>query len=902
MKQTKIIILLLALAVAGLSGCDHGGSGLPPQEEKPTVEASFESSIPYHQQDQVPVSARIILFFNEVFDPNTAVNLLGLERKTEAGEFEAVEFVLETGPQTMTLLPSQLLTGNTVYRVRMKQGLATFDGRPILLPERKGLVSFRTCADRPLADSTPELMRLLPSGDRVRDFSTFHLSFNEPLDRNSIMLGQTVLFTDEDDQPVPAHLRAKFSQIIIDPIEDLVPGRTYKITVTTDVVDLDGFGPDKKIVLEVRPTSTRPLHDLVVEACPTAGPGSSCDGMSLSELPVSALTGKPANSMITFGKVLGESYTYMSGPLFSSLGNSGLSEANLIPVVLRKGQTIKSTNINALLGGKIPSGLETGEISLTLITDANGFIEDASNDATTTGLRPRVKLIMDAALNAENPKANASFSQEILGVELSGYSVVDPDTGVMRMELGGVSEIWVMGERVGSMLTMYQVAPNVFPEFEPDNKSPEVMTVTPIDESELVPTGTAIVVHFDKPINADTIYEAASLIGPDDQKVPAVMHAEGGKIVLRPKKLLEPLTTYQIKVTTSLMDQNGNALAHDFNSTFTTNAKGYGKLAPRIGTTAPATEYGSEFPCNLEPMLFFTADIEKGTVVYGESVSLIDLATGELVEATPIVDYRQITIRPAKYLTPDKVYRIELTPGIQDIAGKPLDTDNDLTPGGHFFQLDFTATEYLDVTVLVLHADPVADPDGNGEVIPRIETETPSNQIDIDSVLIYGTSYVSGDMVSFVHGLTETADGQVYLDIDLGGGIALAATSVGLDIDTLLELLGLLGKDSITALTPIDMGLISIDVIRPGKAPIFYNDFDSVAEMNIAMDTYMSVTNGLFNALITHELPLNQVGRLSFIEDGRMEVIIEGKSEIKMLDMITLPANVKMRTISDQAL
>ena len=908
MKRTALALAAaLLLSALLLPGCDRG-SKIRSDDSKAAVAPSFEASIPYDGQDQVPISAYVILFFNEAIDPDSAVDIVRFERATDAGSV-AVPFRTELGSQSIAIHPTQMLVDGARYRVRLTGDLTTVTGDPILLPDREGLVEFRTRADRPRAFSRPELVGYAPSGSRVRDFSTFHLYFSEPLDGDTIQYGSSVKLLDADEELVPCRMLANRAQIVLDPFEDLTPSGLYTIVVTDDIRDLDGSAPADPVEIEVTPIATRPHHPLVVEACPSANDTStSCEAIDPADLPISRLTGAPVNSMITTGKVLGESRTYLSGPLFTVLGESKRATADQIPVVIRAGQTINTTNIEALLGGEVPSGLETGEIQVTLLTDAVGYIEDSTEDGGVAGLRPRVKLIMDAALNATDPQANASFSQEILGVELSGYSVVD-DEGRMMMEVGGMSEIFVMGERVNALMTMFQVAPDAFPEQVPDTAAPYVMTTTPVDEEELVDTETPVIVQFSEPINPDTVYAGVALYDAEGVEVDTIRRADGGKVTLIPKGLLEPVADYEIRVTSDIVDIAGNALTDEVAAVFTTNALGYSKkVAPRVGSTEPANEAGTVFPMNFEPILFFTQDIERGTVVYGESVSIIDEATGKLVEATPIVDHRSITLRPAKYFTPGRPYRIELTAGIQNPNGVPLDADTDFNPAGPPFERPFVAGDYVDAVPLILHASPVGDRNGDGEITGD-EVETPENRIAIESILILGASSVSGDMISYVYGLSKTATGEVYLDAKLSAGIQLYATTVGIDIDAILELFGLLqppplgaGEDAITVITPIDMGLITIDVTEPGKAPIYYNEFDFIAEMGIDMTTYFSVQNGLFNALLDHVLPLQQRGLLFFTEDGRMEVQISGETSIKMLGLLNLPSTVSMRAVSSPGL
>ena len=78
-----------------------------------------------------------------------------------------------------------------------------------------------------------------------------------------------------------------------------------------------------------------------------------------------------------------------------------------------------------------------------MISDATGYL--SPNPYTDDINAPRhVKLFMDVSMNTEEAQPNASLSQDLLGVELSGIAIVED--GVLTIDAIGIVEPELLGQ------------------------------------------------------------------------------------------------------------------------------------------------------------------------------------------------------------------------------------------------------------------------------------------------------------------------------------------------------------------------------------------------------------------------------------------------------------------------
>ena len=88
----------------------------------------------------------------------------------------------------------------------------------------------------------------------------------------------------------------------------------------------------------------------------------------------STLTGNPINQVPVQSFVLGDkSFTGLSGNLAADLGFAP-NFPGAVPLRVPAGSVLNGSPVDVNILGEIPSGLETGEVTITLLSDANGYL------------------------------------------------------------------------------------------------------------------------------------------------------------------------------------------------------------------------------------------------------------------------------------------------------------------------------------------------------------------------------------------------------------------------------------------------------------------------------------------------------------------------------------------------
>lgn len=913
MSIRRLLIIAAALCWLAMLGCNGDYNQTTPvyQNDLPFT-ATY--TYPTPNMREFPVTGSMIIHFNKDLHPDTGPDIVSLKRIEANDSLTDIPVNVAIAGGNLIITPSQSLLPMYRYELTISYDLRSIDNEKPAYSKDGLFLSFETLGEMPL-DGVPMRVSSVmpdPDNDPCFDFNTFRVYFTEPVNRQSVVNGKTFILTDEAGNSVDGTIFARATQVVFDPFEDLKAG-DYTLTLTRGILDAGDEPLAEETSYTFHVKSSQPRKSLLMENCPTLGTESSCEAVAMPEnLPRSMLTGEYANSMLVDSLLLGPTRTYISGQLKTELGDPGASPSQ-IPLIIRKGQVLHATNIVSKLGGEIPTGLETGEITIHVLADSIGFLQASDVDTPVTGGPASVSLTLDAAITTTADDANMLMSQIILGTRLQGIAYVDPTTDHLELEIAGFAEFFIFGERIRTMMSLTMSDAITDLQAEPDTAPPVLRMTGPTPNETRVRLGNAIYLLFDEPVTPASATQAISLRAPNGGIVPMrYVFANGAKILLVPWEPLEPDSTYTIWVDPGLADINGNETITPLARTFTTGAIEWGEEPPVIGTTSPGAGRDLAYFAGQMPIeVWFSQVMDRDSIVLGDSFDVLDLSAERSVPGTMLVFFNRIAFYPNEPLIAGHTYRIVMTDDITNYAGVKLDLDRDHQPGGpdgfHERWIEFIALERNRWVPLRLMLSPVVDVNGSGtidntETIPDQDT----NVFHIKNPLIPDPSYAVGYMIAYVKGLAYNESGQPYIDIEMGQGISMISTSTQVDLSVIFGLLGmgdlLEAKDGLFS----PMGRIIIDLIEPGLAPSTESVHHTTA-LDVSMLAYFGVDNSYINNLLEHEVSLKASGDLTFSQEGLMVVDITGKMTLHLNLVIPLinitiplplPTTVNLRAVS----
>jgi hypothetical protein len=924
MKLRYLSIAAALLAALVLGGCP-GSWVQPAPYQTPSPPYTVTYTYPLDMMKEFPVTGSMIVHFNDDLgqvNPTAAITLNQVD--ANGAVITAVPFTGSFSGPNVFVVPTVPLAPLSNFVMTVAPTLISQDGVAPAIPADGLVIHFATLAQNPQAGQTLAVTSVLPDpvNDVVYDFHTFRAYFSAPIDRRTVANGTTFMFTNAQGGLIQGSLFVRSAQIVFDPENDL-PAGTYTMTLTTGLTGVAGETLAQDAVFTYHVQSTQPHHTLTVENCPTLGTHSSCAPTATpAALPRHPLTGDDTNAMLVDSLLLGPTRTYISGQLTAELGTPPNGDGTRIPMVIRKGQVLYATNIVSELGGFIPTGLQTGESKITVLTDAVGVLSASDYTSAVSGGAPSVSLTLDAALSPASPTAGMLMGQIILGTRLFGTAQVDFATGHLVMNMAGYGEFFVFGERIRTQMSLTMSDPvTVFP-YVPDTTPPTLAITSPVGGATRVRLGSALYLLFDKPVTPDSAAATVSLLDDSGSAVAVNMLANGPKIILAPVQPLLPDSMYQLYVTPGLSDINGNKTQTAYTATFQTGAVEWDAEPPIIETTSPgdgARDLVPTVPGQIPIEIWFSQQMDGDTIVLGDSFQVEDVTTGQGVPGTLVYFGARVAFYPNAPFAAGDTIRVTLTDDITSFAGVKLSLLRNHKPGGapgqNSVSIDFIAAARNRWVPLRLQLDPVVDVDGSG-YIDNTETvpSPPVNYFQINSALIKTPSYAAGYMMSYVKGLEFDSNSVPYMDIELIQGITMTATSTQVSLRDALqdqvtdEQWALLEaaepgiRDSLFS----PLGRILIDMLEPGEAPSVESPTHTT-QMNISMLTHIMVDNTVMNAMLVHTLPLDAVGQLSFSQDGLMVVAIAGSTTMKMVIHIPiididitlpLPTTVNMRAVS----
>ena len=569
-KKSHIISTLfisVAIVIASqLTGCGGDKGNVTNQWSTPDT---LIFSYPYPGQTEVPPTAPVVLRFSSVLDQAVIDDIdarLQLISDIDGSSVMVDYQVIDNGRGLALHPQSRLLPAERYHLVVNGDGLGSIDNDSV------AQVQFRTAGNQAGASKSmgtgpfmllsatpldqPSLLESIDDASHPNDMSTFRMSFNQTIDPTSTEYDEdgSIQLRDNLGKLVPASLFLQGRHLTLDPHQDLKPVE-HTLTITGLLAQTTGAELPEYNRTFI-PDSTLPRATSVLKV------GSL--GAEQPEL-VSTLTGNPINQVPVQSFVLGdESFTGLNGDLAADLAFAP-NFPNAVPLRVPAGSVLRGTPVDVNILGEIPSGLETGEVTITILSDANGYL--IPNPFSDSPSVPRYALLnMDAAMTAAGQEPNAALSQNLLNVQVAGLAVVKD--GVLVLDAVSVVEPEVLGlEKASGLLSFRMEA------YQNQRQAPAPSQDTrPLQLQSWAPgetfqpnarPGDPVILNFNKPLDPASVFlDGALQISVDGIEQNFPMRHDGATIIIG-GDILQHDKDIQITLTSLLRDTQGAPLNDD---------------------------------------------------------------------------------------------------------------------------------------------------------------------------------------------------------------------------------------------------------------------------------------------------------------------------------------------------
>ncbi|MEO8277245.1 MAG: carboxypeptidase regulatory-like domain-containing protein, partial [Thermoanaerobaculia bacterium] len=200
-----------------------------------------------------------------------------------------------------------------------------------------------------------------------------------------------------------------------------------------------------------------------------------------------------------------------------------------------------------------------------------------------------------------------------------------------------------------------------------DAASPTVAAIEPADGAVAVPLSASIRIEFSEPI-ATSLYQSSWVelrrLGAAAASFSASWTSDRRTLTILPAQLLQSFASYQIKVTTGVVDLAGRHLQAAALASFTT----LDALSPQVVSTLP-TASALNVSVDTQIRLTFSEAVALQSLS-GSALHLEDLDAPAGVETTFSLQPqgREVLVTPVANLVPDHRHRLTVQ-GVQDLVG-----------------------------------------------------------------------------------------------------------------------------------------------------------------------------------------------------------------------------------------
>jgi hypothetical protein len=933
--------VVLHAALVAVAAC--GSDATPPLE---TAQPGVVFAYPVDGQLDVPLGARVIVTFSDPIvqgalacsDPASG----GFCIVGPAGPLQVTPTVSSDGKTV--IVDGASFDPGAQYQVLVRPALEPTAKN---LPASGALVTFTTRAERPRA-AAPALVAIdgaAPANPTAfRPFfesSTIGLVFSEPLDPRSVFLGPgSIQLLDGSGQEVPATVIARDIHVSIDPVMDLTAGVTYQLKLGGGIIDLGG----------------QSLAPVQIPLTPQNSLGSGGVAQTLRTRQMgdpgakSPRTGLATNSIDLDKPLIGKETTHITASVLAAELGDPKALGGPIAFTIRRGQRLHATGLNVALGGQIPTGLSTGDITIELLTDGGGRMY--RNPHQSPDQRPEndrapvyVDFTLDVAVYAVDPKGNAVLSQTVLGLQAAG--VATATEGVLDIETAASMDLGLLGvTSAPSNLVLELITdPSAAPEM--DTTAPALVTTFPAASSSDLPVDDGMELVFSEPIDLDRARAGGLVLETaTGGTVPAEIESHGATVVLRPLQRFAYSTVYHVAFP-DVTDVAGNPLGSHPPLTFSTPPQASSGVPLTVvsahpgapcaltsdrcagGQTSDQSYAPFTLPANQNVRIDFTQALRASNVQLGSQCNAGDVrieqidGSGACTNAVPgtlIVHDRALEFVPDVPWTAGTNYRVTLISGqnsscdageicgLQDAASwDPLNGTTSGDGGGPPLVIDFTGAAPTKDTLLFVSTTPFTDINGSGFVDGAEQAHAENEAAmritgttgDISQAHFTGSDCVSStpqtENCLYIQGVMPTLLTSVQQSCALPDGTtAPACVPVVLSpqamYGTSVNMNATLGLSVST-----DTGTSVMRLREPAGGPItgYIIDDSGTPTLVLSLDLYMDAPD-MSITLSSHDLhskPLSVAlrGPVTFLPDGRIAIVLANIADVPIAVHVSAP-------------
>lgn len=819
--------------MAGLVMACGSERSAPPYE---APGAGLVFSFPGNGQLDVPTGTLVSLLFSEAVVESEISPSCSVSANTVTG---GVCLLGPSGPvagswslvgetqSAVEFTPAAPLQANQGYSVHISPSLlASGVGN---LASESAAVEFTTRGDATVAGTSAQVVAINGETPDVFgatalakfplvDFATFRLVFSEPMDERSAVLGASVEFVEitagGGELAVPGQLMGQGVHMSFDPDEDLNATSRYEMRIHPTLLDLGGEAAAEASYsfAPVSSAASGELFSQVLDVAPGIGDENFPAASSLAALALNQVS-------ISSGVIGNNIVELRDGKLKAELAHPN-QFTTAMPLVIRKGQVLVSSGLNVELAGVVNSGLATGDLQLSFVSDLTGVLvrnEYWPSDTIPDNLQSplQIALSFDLALSAVDPIGNAALTQTVYGVQAVGTaSVVDQQLLISTIS---TIEIDVLGVAKANTRIVLAFSTTLGEAVPFDTTPPTLIAAYPNNATELLETGDAITLSFSEGVQLRD-EEAVVLQTASGAAVPADIRAQGSMIVVTPSAALTPDQDFRVFVGGGLLDLSGNSWTSESGDPtgglgvldFSTAALGaVSPLPPAILASYPGApcslvgdtvgdrhcrgglggddDYSSfSLPSNHSIDVVFDQPMRRDGALLGSACDQgavrVEVVSGascdSVVPGTLFVGQRSLQFVPNEPWTEGATYRLRLVGGGNNSCdsgelcganGRPLNTDvlnSTEDSGGPDVEIFFSGDAASEATAVLVGSQPIVDRNGNGKVDSG-ETIADTNRAAVSIVGVGGiVSSASLDMPDCDADTPET-EGCLYLSSDL---------------------------------------------------------------------------------------------------------------------------------------